>query len=222
MAAWNVPRDGIVPALIILSACFLAGGLAGCLLAAQVGGAGEASLNQYLEAFLLAAQEGAVDVPALWAQIWDTLRWPLFALLLGFTALGVLGLPVLFTLRGFLLAFSIASFVRAFGGAGWLLACLVFGIGGVLSLPALFVLGVQSILSARALAARVRGEGKGQGSVGPGLSGPMRAVSGRGLCVYSAGADRGARSVVRRRGRSFEPIERETGRCWLDGISQWL
>ena len=162
VAAWNVPRDGIVPALIILSACFLAGGLAGCLLAAQVGGAGEASLNQYLEAFLLAAQEGAVDVPALWAQIWDTLRWPLFALLLGFTALGVLGVPVLFTLRGFLLAFSIASFVRAFGGAGWLLACLVFGIGGVLSLPALFVLGVQSILSARALAARVRGEGKGR------------------------------------------------------------
>ena len=145
MAAWNVPRDGIVPALIILSACFLAGGLTGCLLAAQVGGAGEASLNQYLEAFLLAAQEGAVDVPALWAQIWDTLRWPLFALLLGFTALGVLGLPVLFALRGFLLAFSIASFVRAFGGAGWLLASLVFGVGGVLSLPALFVLGVQSI-----------------------------------------------------------------------------
>ena len=74
MAAWNVPRDWIVPALIILSACFLAGGLTGCLLAAQVGGAGEASLNQYLEAFLLAAQEGAVDVPALWTQIWDTLR----------------------------------------------------------------------------------------------------------------------------------------------------
>lgn len=184
MAAWNVPRDGIVPALIILSACFLAGGLAGCLLAAQVGGAGEASLNQYLEAFLLAAHEGAVDVPALWAQIWDTLRWPLFALLLGFTALGVLGLPVLFTLRGFLLAFSIASFVRAFGGAGWLLACLVFGIGGVLSLPALFVLGVQSILSARALAARVRGKERA-GSCGAGtVWSDARCVLARFVCVF--------------------------------------
>lgn len=161
VAAWNVPREGIVPALVIASACFLAGGLTGCLLAAQVGGAGETSLRAYLEAFLTAAQGGAVDVPALWSQIWDTLRWPLAALLLGFTALGVLGLPVLFAARGFLLAFSIASFVRAFGGGGWLLACLVFGIGGTLSLPALFVLGVQSFLSARALAARVRGEGKG-------------------------------------------------------------
>ena len=160
VAAWNVPRDGIVPALIILSACFLAGGLTGCLLAAQVGGAGEASLNQYLEAFLLAAQEGAVDVPALWAQIWDTLRWPLFALLLGFTALGVLGLPVLFALRGFLLAFSIASFVRLFGGTGCLLALLVFGVGGAFSVPALFVLGVQSFMTARTLAGRVWGESK--------------------------------------------------------------
>ena len=162
MAAWNVPREGIVPALVVLSACFMAGGLTGCLLAAQEGGAGETSLNHYLQAFLQAAGEGALDVPGLWAQVWETLRWPLFALLLGFTALGMLALPVLFAVRGFLLAFSIASFVRAFGGAGWLLACLVFGVGGMLSLPALFVLGVQSFLSARALAARVRGEGKGR------------------------------------------------------------
>lgn len=162
VAAWDVPKDGVVPALAILSVCFFAGGLAGCLLAARVGGAGETSLNDYLEAFLLAAQEGAVDIPVLWSQIWDTLRWPLFTLLLGFTALGVLGLPVLFGVRGFLLAFSIASFVRAFGSAGWLLACLVFGIGGVLSLPVLFIMGVQSLLSARALAARVRGDGKGR------------------------------------------------------------
>ena len=41
----------------------------------------------------------------------------LLALLLGFTALGLLGLPLLFAVRGFLLAFSIASFVRLFGGA---------------------------------------------------------------------------------------------------------
>lgn len=162
VAAWDIPQDGIVPTLVILSACFLAGGLTGCLLAAQVGGAGETSLNDYLIAFLLAAQEDAVDIPVLWAQVWDTLRWPVFALVLGFTALGILGLPVLFGIRGFLLAFSIASFVRAFGGAGWLLACLVFGIGGVLSLPVLFILGVQSFLSARALAARVRGDGKGR------------------------------------------------------------
>ena len=162
VAAWNIPTEGIVPTLIMLSICFLAGSLTGCLVAAQVGGAGETSLNAYLQAFLQAAQSGAVDAPTLWSQVWDTLRWPLLALLLGLTALGVLGLPILFGVRGFLLAFSIASFVRAFGGSGWLLACLVFGIGEILSLPVLFILGVQSFLSARALAARVRGEEKGR------------------------------------------------------------
>ena len=161
VAAWKVPGDGILPALVLTGSCFLAGGLAGCLLAAQVGGAGQTSLTSYLQAFLQASHQGAVDVPALWLQIWDSLRWPLMALLLGFTALGVLGLPVLFAVRGFLLSFSIAAFVRAFGGAGCLLALVVFGVGGVLSLPALFLLGVQSFLSARTLAARVRGEGSG-------------------------------------------------------------
>ena len=157
VAAWNVPADGVVPALVLTAASFVAGGLAGCLLAAQVGGAGETSLNSYLQAFLMVAGEGALDVPGLWAQVWNTLRWPLAALLLGFTAMGLLGLPVLFAVRGFLLAFSIASFVRAFGVNGWLLACLMFGVGGALSLPAFFVLGVQSFLSARA-----RGSGSGR------------------------------------------------------------
>ena len=72
----------------------------------------------------------------------------------------LLGLPVLFAVRGFLLAFSIASFVRLFGGTGCLLALLVFGVGGAFSVPALFVLGVQSFMTARTLAGRVWGESK--------------------------------------------------------------
>lgn len=103
---------------------------------------------------------GEITAPALASLVWDTVRWPLLALLLGFTALGLLGLPLLFAVRGFLLAFSIASFVRLFGGAGCLLALLVFGVSGALSVPVLFVLGVQGLLAARVLAGRVWGMGK--------------------------------------------------------------
>lgn len=103
---------------------------------------------------------GEITAPALASLVWDTVRWPLLALLLGFTALGLLGLPLLFAVRGFLLAFSIASFVRLFGGAGCLLALLVFGVSGALSVPVLFVLGVQGLLAARVLAGRVWGDGK--------------------------------------------------------------
>lgn len=125
-----------------------------------VGGAGQESLRAYLEGFLSTAQSGGTAVPALAVQLWDILRWPGLALLLGFTALGVLGLPLLFAVRGFLLAFSIAAFVQMFGSAGCLLAFLVFGVSGGLSIPALFVLGVQSLNAARSLASRFLGEGK--------------------------------------------------------------
>lgn len=157
---WSVPEERILPALIIVSASFLLGGLAGCLMSTFVGGAGQESLRTYLESFLSMAQNGGAAAPALTVQLWDILRWPVLALLLGFTALGVLGMPLLFAVRGFLLAFSIAAFVRIFGSAGCLLAFLIFGVGGGFSVPALFVLGVQGLGAARTLASRFLGEGK--------------------------------------------------------------
>ncbi|WP_130868230.1 hypothetical protein [Intestinimonas massiliensis (ex Afouda et al. 2020)] len=157
---WSVPEERILPALIIVSASFLLGGLAGCLMSTFVGGAGQESLRAYLESFLSMAQNGGAAAPALTVQLWDILRWPVLALLLGFTALGVLGMPLLFAVRGFLLAFSIAAFVRIFGSAGCLLAFLIFGVSGGFSVPALFVLGVQGLGAARTLASRFLGEGK--------------------------------------------------------------
>lgn len=157
---WSTSADGSVLILAAVSASFFLGGLAGCLLAGCVDGGGQESLAAYVEGFLRAAQAGDAAPPALAALVWETLRWPLLALLLGFTALGLLALPLLFAVRGFLLAFSIASFVRLFGGTGCLLALLVFGVGGAFSVPALFVLGVQSFMTARTLAGRVWGESK--------------------------------------------------------------
>lgn len=110
--------------------------------------------------FFAPLRRGRLQRLRLASLVWDTVRWPLLALLLGFTALGLLGLPLLFVVRGFLLAFSIASFVRLFGGVGCLLALLVFGVSGALSVPVLFVLGVQGLLAARVLAGRVWGMGK--------------------------------------------------------------
>lgn len=157
---WSVPEERILPALVTISVSFLLGGLAGCLMSTFVGGAGQESLRTYLESFLSTAQNGGATAPALAVQLWDILRWPILALLLSFTALGVLGLPLLFAVRGFLLAFSIAAFVQIFGSAGCLLAFLIFGVGGGFSVPALFILGVQGLGAARTLASRFLGEGK--------------------------------------------------------------
>ena len=157
---WDVPSAGVLPALAVTAACFAAGGLVGCVLACFVDGVGGESLGVYLQVFLEAAAAQGVSAPALASLVWSTLRWPLLAVVLGFTAIGLLGLPVLFAVRGFLLGFSIACFVRAFGGAGCVLALLVFGLTGAIAVPVLFVLGVQSLIAARALASRFLGEGK--------------------------------------------------------------
>ena len=147
--AWRISGDGLIPVLAVTAACFLLGGLVGCLLASHIGGGGQESLAAYVEGFLRAAQAGEITAPALASLVWDTVRWPLLALLLGFTALGLLGLPLLFAVRGFLLAFSIASFVRLFGGVGCL---LVFGPDNFILPTLLISVAVLMALKSRILA----------------------------------------------------------------------
>ena len=80
---WDVPGNGVLPALAVLGTCFFAGGLAGCLLAGHVDGAGSESLSAYLNSFLQAAGVGELEGPALASLVWGELRWPLLVLLLG-------------------------------------------------------------------------------------------------------------------------------------------
>lgn len=163
---WDVPAGGTTQALIITAACFFLGGIAGCILASKVDGAAADSLNTYISAFLAAAGTGGVEAPALLPLLWEVARWPLITMLLGFTALGLLGIPILFAVRGFLFSFAIASFVRMFGAMGGLLAFLIFGLSGVVAVPALFILGVQGLNASRCLAGKALGEGKSRSPYG--------------------------------------------------------
>ena len=108
MEIWDVPPGGVLTALAVVSAAFCLGALAGMLLASQVGGGGQESLTAYLERYLAAAKLGAAGPPRVSAVLWETLRWPVSAFLLGFSALGVVGIPLLFAARGFLLSFAVS------------------------------------------------------------------------------------------------------------------
>jgi len=157
---WWSPTAQGTPALVVTAAFFTLGGLAGCLLALGAAEGGAQALQAYLDSFLAAAQTGSLEVPALSTLLWRTLRWPLAAFLLGFTALGLLGVPVLTALRSFFLAFSIASFAQAYGRDGLCIAFLLLGLPGVLELPAFFLLSVQSLSAAYSLAVRNSGQGR--------------------------------------------------------------
>ena len=94
-------------------------------------------------------------------MLWGQAKYVLAALVLGLTALGALGLPVLFGVRGFFLSFPAACFCRVFGGRGLLPAFVLFGLPALLWAPALFLAGVQGLLSAQQLLRRVLGDGRG-------------------------------------------------------------
>lgn len=157
---WWSPTVEEAPVLVVTATFFALGGLLGCFLALWATGSGADAMAGYLKEFLASAQEGALREPALLELVWRALRWPLAAFLLGFTAIGVLGLPLLTAARGFCLSFSIAAFAQAYGGRGLMMAFLLLGPPALVYVPAFFLLSAQSFSAACVLAGRSIGQGR--------------------------------------------------------------
>lgn len=157
---WWAPTIKGLSALIVTAAFFALGALMGSLLAFRAAESGADALQAYLEQFLHLAQEDSLTFPDLFPFLWHTLRWPLAAVLLGFSAFGLLGIPVLSGLRGFFLAFSTAGFARVYGRSGLMIAFLLLGIPAFVAVPAIFLLSVQSFMAACSLATRSSGQGR--------------------------------------------------------------
>lgn len=157
---WGTPAAKGRVALAVTVTFFILGSFLGCISAFHAAGAADDALSGYLSRFLQNARDGALSSPALATQLWQVLRWPLGAFLLGFTALGVFGIPVLAGARAFFLAFSVASFTRVYGQAGLAMAFLLLGLTSLVAVPAFFVLSTQSLQAACALAGRSGGTGR--------------------------------------------------------------
>ncbi len=128
--------------LAVLSICFAVGALGGFLFSS--GSVDSLELLDYLRRYFQAAGQGNGLEPSLWLSIWDLTRWPLTAFFLGSTALGALGIPVLLGARGFLLAFSAATFARLFGLPGMAAALAAFGVTAMVAVPVLFVVSADA------------------------------------------------------------------------------
>lgn len=146
-------------ALVVLAVAFSIGGIAGCILAALSGGDGAEELSRYLVDYLTLTQAGQLS-RSLWPVLWGQVRYLLAALLLGLTALGLAGFPILFGVRGFFLSFPVACFCRVFGERGMFPAFILFGLPALLWAPALFLMGVSGFLSAQQMLRRALGEGR--------------------------------------------------------------
>lgn len=145
--------DGQSAALLILGGFFLLGGAVGGVFAGLADGDGALALGGYLRDYLTLAARGTV-ARSLLPLLWEQLRYFLAALVLGLTALGVAGLPLLFVVRGFFFSFSVGCFFRVFGSAGLLPALALFGIPALVWAPGFFLAGVQGLSNARCLLRR--------------------------------------------------------------------
>ncbi len=137
--------DGELFSLLILGVCFFLGLLSGLLFASL--GQASPELSAYLQDYFRAMGANGGWRPAIWTVIWDLVRWPLAALVFGFTALGVFCVPALLLARGFLLSYSVSLFLRLFGGGGLLAALAVFGVTALFVLPVLFSVSCDAFRS---------------------------------------------------------------------------
>lgn len=156
---WKVDLlSGQTAAVGLLSVLFLGGSVAGCI-AAGVIRDDSGALTEYIRSYLSALEQDRALV-RFFPVLWETMRFPLAVFLLSLTALGVVGLPILFALRGFLLSYAVSALFRLLGAQGLLLAFVLFGVSALFWMPALFELGVQGLLGSYGLLRRVTGDGR--------------------------------------------------------------
>lgn len=156
---WKVNLlSGQAAALLLLSGLFLTGSAVGCVAAGLVTDPDGVLLDYVKDCLGLLAK--AETVGRFWHVLWELAKLPLAVVLLSFTAVGLVGLPVLFAVRGFLLSYSVSVFYRLFGPAGLLHGFLLFGFSALIWMPILFQLGVQGVLGSYSLLRRTLGEGR--------------------------------------------------------------
>lgn len=142
---WALNGMGQLRALGSITLCFVLGCVAGCWCSSCLEQEGAGALREWLEGYISAQHTGAAEwVPALWQM----LRFPLLLTLLQFSVLGMVFVPVLMGVRGFLFSFAVTGFVRTYAWRGMLCALLLFGPLGIVELTALFFLAEAAFLRA--------------------------------------------------------------------------
>ncbi|MDR0381083.1 MAG: stage II sporulation protein M [Oscillospiraceae bacterium] len=153
---WARPEARSWPALIVLSALFLCGAVAGCLVAFRADEAAAETMREFLRGPLLAQDEPGTGI-LLGRALYNAFKYHVAVFLLGFTMLGVGLIPLVAAVRGFFLSFAVAAFVQAFGPGGLWLAAGAFGAQALLTLPCLFLVSLRGIAASAALLSAATG-----------------------------------------------------------------
>ena len=140
--------------VIVLGCSFFLGCLLGIFFVTELDTRTAKELSEFLADYFELTKGGAISrsVPRI---LWNHGRWVILCTVAGFSATGIVFLPVLTCFRGFLLSFSISCFAYLFGRAGMVPAIVLFGLSAMLWLPSIYILAAAAMeCSAGRIAAR--------------------------------------------------------------------
>ncbi len=128
---------GITPFVAMMSACMLVGIAVGCVCAAHAEGT---VLSGLIGEDLLAFSSDGTWQYSFSKTFFNLIKYPTAVFLLSFTAFGVVVIPALMFLKGFVLSLSVSSVLSSLGKRGIITAFSVFGVQSAVSIPCLILL----------------------------------------------------------------------------------
>lgn len=155
-----ISLHGASAGLLVSAAFFLLGVLLGHAAAVCCAQPLGEELACYLDALLALRTERAISFSALFETLGCFFRAPAAVFLLGFASLGVVLIPCVCALQGFLFSFSLFCFSAALGRSGFFVLAVLFAARLLVVLPCMLLLGGASMETSYALAALSLGQGK--------------------------------------------------------------
>lgn len=135
---------------LLLAFFFFLGVLSGIGCANRISGSVSGELSDYLSGYLEALRQEAVPSSEI-RQLAAAYVWgPVSAYFCGFSAVGVLLLPLLAMACGFFPAYTVSCLTAAFGSRGVWLAAALFGLRYLVVIPCFFLLAAPSLRTASA------------------------------------------------------------------------
>lgn len=140
VGVWSLPSVRQVRGLMLMAGMFAVGAVLGCCWAVWMKESSSEALREYLQGFLSLPE---LQKGALPERLGKELRLPMLVVLLRFASLGALLIPPLCSVKGFLLSFSVASFVKSYGWRGELASLAVYAPSALLETAVLLYLSAE-------------------------------------------------------------------------------
>ena len=158
--AFKIAQTSSFPIFTLFFSLFLAGLIAGQIVAGTVPQNSIAELRDYLMIFNELEMNDGFASDSFLTIFLFYFRYPMLAFLLDYASIGIVLLPCLTIAFGFFLSYSVCCFVLGYGLNGMFLSLIFFGLRCLITLPCYFFIAVPAWKRSLALASISFGKGR--------------------------------------------------------------